>query len=184
MSALVECVPNFSEGANPNILSAIRHAIETVQGVQVLDVDPGIAANRTVFTFVGAPAAVQEAAFRAIQQAGELIDMSQHTGEHPRMGATDVCPFVPVRDCTLEDCVALAQELAARVWSELQIPTYLYEAAASAPHRKRLPDLRKGEYEALPDKMGDAKWAPDFGPDEWTDRASKRERPSSVRGHS
>ena len=142
MSALIECVPNFSEGSDASILNAIRQSIETVSGVQVLDVDPGVAANRTVFTFVGAPLAVQEAAFRAIKTAGKLIDMRQHTGEHPRMGATDVCPFVPVKDCTLDDCVELARGLAERVWTELQIPTYLYESAASAPHRIRLPDLQ------------------------------------------
>jgi glutamate formiminotransferase/formiminotetrahydrofolate cyclodeaminase len=173
MSVLVECVPNFSEGSNVSILNAIRASIETVTGVQVLDVDPGVAANRTVFTFVGSPDDVQEAAFRAIQTAGDLIDMRHHSGEHPRMGATDVCPFVPVKDCTLEDCVQLAKGLAERVWNELQIPTYLYESAASSPHRTRLPDLRKGEYEALSSKIGDAQWGPDFGPSEWTDRAAQ-----------
>ena len=172
MSVLVECVPNFSEGSDEQILAAIRGAIEQVNGVQVLDIDPGIAANRTVFTFVGEPDSVKEAAFQAIQTAGNLIDMRTHSGEHPRMGATDVCPFVPVQGCTLQDCVGLAQDLAERVWVELGIPTYLYESAASAPHRKRLPDLRKGEYEALASKMNDSEWAPDFG-DEWTERSAK-----------
>ena len=172
MSILVECVPNFSEGSDTKTLLAIREAIESVSGVQVLDVDPGVAANRTVFTFVGAPRSVEEAAVRAIDVAGQHIDMSVHTGEHPRMGATDVCPFVPVQGISLEECADLAKRVAERVWTELGIPTYLYEAAASAPHRKRLPDLRKGEYEALESKMGDAQWGPDYG-DEWTEAVAK-----------
>jgi glutamate formiminotransferase/formiminotetrahydrofolate cyclodeaminase len=172
VSILVECVPNFSEGSDGQILESIKGAIERVNGVQVLDIDPGVAANRTVFTFVGEPQAVQEAAFQAIKTAGDLIDMRTHSGEHPRMGATDVCPFVPVQGCTLQDCVTMAQDLASRVWNELGIPTYLYENAASAPHRKRLPDLRLGEYEALPDKMNDSKWSPDYGAG-WTERAAK-----------
>ena len=172
MSILVECVPNFSEGSNANTLKVIRESIESVAGVQVLDVDPGVAANRTVFTFVGSPDGVEEAAVRAIRVAGERIDMSKHTGEHPRMGATDVCPFVPVQGITLEECAQLATRVAERVWNELEIPTYLYESAASAPHRKRLPDLRKGEYEALESKMTDPKWKPDFG-GEWSERVAK-----------
>ena len=172
MSVLVECVPNFSEGSNAETLSSIRAAIEAVAGVQVLDVDPGVAANRTVFTFVGAPTAVAEAAVRAIATAAEHIDMSTHQGEHPRMGATDVCPFVPVQGIGLEECAELAKRVAERVWTELGIPTYLYEAAASAPHRKRLPDLRKGEYEALEGKMNDPEWGPDFG-SEWNSSVAK-----------
>ncbi len=172
MSVLVECVPNFSEGSNQETLTAIRDAIEMVSDVQVLDVDPGVAANRTVFTFVGSPKGVEEAAINAIRVAAERIDMSVHSGEHPRMGATDVCPFVPVQGITLEECAELARRVAERVYTELGIPTYLYEAAASAPHRKRLPDLRKGEYEALQSKMGDPKWGPDFG-GEWTDSVAK-----------
>lgn len=172
MSILVECVPNFSEGSDASVLSKIRSAIESVSGVQVLDVDPGVAANRTVFTFVGSPAGVEEAALKAIQTAGQCIDMSVHKGEHPRMGATDVCPFVPVQGISLEECAELARRVAERVWTELGIPTYLYEAAASAPHRKRLPDLRKGEYEALEGKMGDETWGPDHGGD-WTPAVAK-----------
>ena len=172
MSVLVECVPNFSEGSDAKTLSTIRAAIESVSGVQVLDVDPGVAANRTVFTFVGDPKAVEQAAIKAIDAAGRCIDMSVHKGEHPRMGATDVCPFVPVQGISLEECAELARRVAKRVWTELGIPTYLYEAAASAPHRKRLPDLRKGEYEALESKMGDPQWGPDYG-GEWTETVSK-----------
>ena len=136
MSILVECVPNFSEGSDVKTLTAIREAIESVAGVQVLDVDPGVAANRTVFTFVGAPKSVEEAAVKAIAIAGQCIDMSVHKGEHPRMGATDVCPFVPVQGVSLEECAELAKRVAERVWTELGIPTYLYEAAASAPIAK------------------------------------------------
>ena len=158
MSILVECVPNFSEGSNTETLSAIRTAIESISGVQVLDVDPGVAANRTVFTFVGAPRAVEDAAVKAIDVAGQLIDMSTHKGEHPRMGATDVCPFVPVQGISLEECADLAKRVAERVWTELGIPTYLYEAAASAPHRKRLPDLRKEST-----RLWRAKWVTNNG---------------------
>ena len=170
---LVECVPNFSEGANKAILNSIRQSIEKIAGVQVLDVDPGVAANRTVFTFVGDPKSVVEAAFQAIATAQQCIDMRSHQGEHPRMGATDVCPLVPVKGISLEECAQLAKELGERVGRELNIPVFLYEAAASAPHRRRLPDLRKGEYEALAKKLGDAQWGPDFGPKQWNDSVAK-----------
>ncbi|MGC6507792.1 MAG: glutamate formimidoyltransferase [Myxococcota bacterium] len=173
MSVLIECVPNFSEGRDSAVLNAIQCAVEAVTGVQLLDVDPGVATNRTVFTFVGAPEAVKEAAFQAIACAQQLIDMRSHTGEHPRMGATDVCPFVPVQGCTLEECAQWARELGERVGNELGIPVFLYEAAAAAPHRKRLPDLRKGEYEALEGKLSDPNWGPDVGPTEWSEAVAK-----------
>ena len=161
---LVECVPNFSEGRDRAKIKAITDAIEAVSGVQLLDVEIGAATNRTVVTFVGAPAAVEEAAFQAIARASQLIDMSQHKGEHPRMGATDVCPFVPVEGVTMAECVAIARRVGERVGRELEIPVYLYEAAASSPERKNLADVRKGEYEGLAKKFADPAWKPDFGP--------------------
>ena len=173
MSVLIECVPNFSEGRDSAVLNAIQCAVEAVTGVQLLDVDPGVATNRTVFTFVGAPEAVKEAAFQAIACAQKLIDMRNHSGEHPRMGATDVCPFVPVQGCTLEECAQWARELGDRVGNELSIPVFFYEAAAASSHRKRLPDLRKGEYEALEGKLSDPKWGPDVGPTEWSETVAK-----------
>jgi glutamate formiminotransferase/formiminotetrahydrofolate cyclodeaminase len=161
---IVECVPNFSEGRDPAVLDAIADAIRAVDGVTLLDVDPGAATNRTVFTFVGAPAAVEEAAFQAIKRAGELIDMSKHSGEHARMGATDVCPFVPVAGVTMEDCVAIAHRLGKRVGNELAIPGYYYEHAATSDERRNLANVRKGEYEGLARKLADPRWKPDFGP--------------------
>ena len=173
MRALVECVPNFSEGRDRQKIDAIVAEITRVKGVTLLDVDPGEATNRTVVTFVGGPDAVNEAAFRAIKKASELIDMREHHGEHPRMGATDVCPFVPVSGITMEECAALAGELGERVGKELGIPVYLYENAASAPYRRNLADIRKGEYEALPEKLTDPEWRPDFGPAEFTTEVAK-----------
>lgn len=167
---LIECVPNFSEGRDRSVIDAIAAAISGTPGAVLLDVDPGAATHRTVVTFVGGPEAVEEAAFRAIQKAAELIDMSRHHGEHPRMGATDVCPFVPVEGATMEDCVAVARRLGARVGA-LGIPVYLYEAAASRPERRSLADIRKGEYEALPVKLGDPAFVPDFGPATFNARA-------------
>jgi glutamate formiminotransferase / formiminotetrahydrofolate cyclodeaminase len=164
MTQLIECVPNFSEGRDPEIIRQITDAIAAVEGVQLLDVDPGKATNRTVVTFVGAPEAVVEAAFQGIRQASLLIDMKAHTGEHPRMGATDVCPLVPVSGISMEETVEWAKRLAARVGEELSIPVYLYEAAASRPERRNLATIRTGEYEALPEKLADPNWAPDFGP--------------------
>jgi glutamate formiminotransferase/formiminotetrahydrofolate cyclodeaminase len=161
---LVECVPNFSEGRDAAILDAIAAAIKGVKGVTLLDVDPGETTNRTVFTMVGQPDNVVEAAFLAIKKAGELIDMSKHHGAHARMGATDVCPFIPVANMTMEECVELAQRLGKRVGEELDLPVYLYEYAASKPEWKNLAEVRKGEYEALPEKMKDDYWKPDFGP--------------------
>jgi glutamate formiminotransferase/formiminotetrahydrofolate cyclodeaminase len=162
---IVECVPNFSEGRDPAVIEAIADAIRSVEGAELLDVDPGAATNRTVMTMVGPPDAVVEAAFQGIKKASELIDMSSHTGAHPRMGATDVCPFVPVRGIDMDGCAALARRLGDRVGSELQIPVYLYEHAASRPERRNLAEVRAGEYEGLASRAGDAHWTPDFGPD-------------------
>lgn len=160
---LVECVPNFSEGRDPRIIKSITDAIESVKGIKLLDVDPGEATNRTVVTFVGSPEDVTEAAFRGVKRAAELIDMSRHHGAHPRMGATDVLPLIPVSGITLEECAELARKLAERIATELAIPTYCYEAAAFTPERRNLAICRQGEYEALPEKMGHEGKAPDFG---------------------
>lgn len=160
---IIECVPNFSEGRNLDIIKDITDAIESVQGVKLLDVDPGAATNRTVVTFVGEPEAVLEAAFKGVRRAAELIDMRQHHGAHPRMGATDVLPLIPVAGVTLEECAEMARGLARRISDELSIPTYCYEAAAFTPERKNLAVCRAGEYEALPEKMGTPGKAPDFG---------------------
>lgn len=161
--AIIECVPNFSEGRDKAKIKEITDAIESVEGISLLDVDPGEATNRTVVTFVGAPDAVVEAAFRGIRKAAEVIDMTTHHGAHPRMGATDVCPLIPVAGITLEECAQLARKLAERVATELNIPTYCYEAAAFRPERKNLAVCREGEYEALPSKMGSEEKGPDFG---------------------
>lgn len=160
---ILECVPNFSEGRDPLVIQQITDAIKSVEGVSLLDVDPGKATNRTVVTFVGAPEVVIEAAFRGIQKAAELIDMSQHKGEHPRMGATDVCPLIPIAGITMEQAAQYAHQLAERVGKELGIPVYLYEAAATISTRKNLADIRIGEYEALPEKMKKTEWKPDYG---------------------
>ena len=172
MKQLIECVPNYSEGRDKNVIDAIVAAIETVEGVKVLDVDPGEATNRTVVTFVGEPAPVCEAAFRGAAKAQELIDMRKHHGAHPRSGATDVLPLIPVAGITLEECAALARDLAQRLWEELGIPCYCYEAAAFKPERKNLAVCREGEYEALPEKMADAARKPDFG-GAWNEVAQK-----------
>jgi len=164
MQQLVECVPNFSEGRDRGLIDKITAAIAAVKGIKLLDVDPGADTNRTVVTFIGAPEAVAEAAFAGIRQAAELIDMTQQHGAHPRIGATDVCPFVPVSGVTMADCVALARQVGARVGAELGIPVYLYEEAASRPERRNLADIRVGEYEGLADKLKDPEWVPDFGP--------------------
>ncbi len=161
---IVECVPNFSEGRERAVIDAIAEAIRATEGVELLDVDPGRDTNRTVVTFIGPPEATLEAAFRAIARAAERIDMRRHQGAHPRMGATDVCPFVPVAGVTMEECAELARRLGRRVGEELGIPVYLYEAAASRPERRSLSDIRKGEYEGLAAKLADPAWAPDFGP--------------------
>ncbi len=164
MKKLIECVPNFSEGKDMGIIGKITHEIEAVDGVKLLDVDPGKATNRTVVTFVGTPDEVIEAAFRAVKKASELIDMSKHKGEHPRMGATDVCPLVPIANITMEEVVEYARKLAERIGNELDIPVYCYENAALTPERANLAHCRKGEYEALPSRLVDPQWKPDFGP--------------------
>jgi len=168
---LIECVPNFSEGRDRAVIDAITAEISDTEGAVLLDVDPGQTTHRTVVTIAGPPDAVVEAAFRAIRKAAELIDMSKHEGEHARMGATDVCPFVPMQGATMEDCVKLARRLAERVGEELGIPTYLYGEAAQKPERTRLPDIRQGEYEALPEKLKDPAFAPDFGPAKFSARS-------------
>ncbi|MBF0106671.1 MAG: glutamate formimidoyltransferase [Deltaproteobacteria bacterium] len=164
---LVECVPNFSEGRDQKIINAIADAARQVPGVVMLDVDPGAATNRTVYTFAGPPDAVVEAAFLAIKKGGELIDMRNHKGSHARQGACDVCPFVPISEVSMEECVVLANTLAKRVGEELGLPVFLYAEAARRPDRARLPDIRAGEYEALSDKMGRPEWAPEYGPNEF-----------------
>lgn len=171
MKKLIECVPNFSEGRDPAILEQITAAIQSADGVTLLDVDPGKATNRTVVTFVGEPDAVVEGAFRGIAKAAELIDMRMHHGEHPRFGATDVCPFIPVSGASMEDCIACAQKLGERVGRELDIPVYLYESAASAPHRRNLASVRAGEYEGIASKISQTEWKPDFGPAKWNEKS-------------
>jgi len=165
MAKLVECVPNFSEGRDPRIIAEIVAEIESVEGVQLLDQEMDKDHNRAVVTFVGEPESALEAAFKAISRAAELIDMEKHSGEHPRMGATDVCPFVPISDVTMEDCVDLAKRLGQRVGEELNIPVYLYEAAATRPDRVNLADVRKGQYEGIRDTIAtDPDRKPDYGP--------------------
>ncbi|NUN69373.1 MAG: glutamate formimidoyltransferase [Bacteroidetes bacterium] len=164
MKKLIECVPNFSEGRNMAVIRQITAQIEQVEGVRLLDVDPGKATNRTVVTFVGEPEAVIEAAFLAVKKASEIIDMRTHTGEHPRMGATDVCPLIPISGITMEETVVYARRLAERIGKELNIPVYCYEYAAFAEERRNLANCRAGEYEGLQKKLADPKWRPDFGP--------------------
>lgn len=179
MKRIVECVPNFSEGRNKDVINKIVAAITgaaspvTGEKVKLLDVDPGEATNRTVVTFVGSPEAVCEAAFRGVQKAGELIDMTRHHGAHPRSGATDVLPLIPVADISLEECAELARGLSKRISSELGIPCYCYEAAAFKPERRNLAVCRAGEYEALPEKMADPARRPDFGPESFDETAAK-----------
>ncbi|MCB9364100.1 MAG: glutamate formimidoyltransferase [Flavobacteriales bacterium] len=164
---LIECVPNISEGRDSAKIKLITDVVETVEGVKLLDVDPGKATNRTVITFVGEPENVIEAAFRLIKKASELIDMSKHSGEHPRFGATDVCPLVPISGITMEETVKYAHKLAKRIGKELAIPVYCYENAAQEPKRKNLANCRSGEYEGLKDKLTNPEWKPDFGPAEF-----------------
>ena len=168
---LVECVPNFSEGRDKGVIEAIADAIRQTPGAVLLDVDPGEATNRTVYTFAGSPEAAVEAAFQAIRKGSELIDMRGHKGSHARQGACDVCPFVPISGVTMEECAGLARQLGQRVGDELGIPVYLYAEAATRPERKRLPDIRVGEYEALEEKLKKPEWKPDFGPAAFNARA-------------
>ena len=168
---IIECVPNFSEGRDMEIIKEITDAVEAVKGVHLLDVDPGKDTNRTVVTFVGGPEVVSEAAFQAVKKASELIDMSKHRGEHPRMGATDVCPLVPVSGITMEETVKYARKLAERIGNELQIPVYCYENAAFEEKRRNLANCREGEYEGLKEKLADPEWKPDFGPARFNERS-------------
>ena len=168
MKQLIECVPNFSEGRDLNIIRQITDRIESVEGIKLLNVDPGNATNRTVVTFVGEPDAVIEAAFRGIEKAAELIDMSKHKGEHPRMGATDVCPLIPISGITMEETVVFAKKLGEKVGKLLNLPVYLYEYAQSNPARKNLSIIRAGEYEGFFTKIKQAEWKPDFGPAEYS----------------
>jgi len=173
MKKIIECVPNFSEGRDLNKIKEITDAIESVEGISLLDVDPGKATNRTVVTFVGEPDLVVEAAFRGIKKAAEVIDMQQHKGEHPRFGATDVCPLVPVANLSMEEAVAYAGKLAERVGEELGIPVFCYEFAAFKEERRRLANCRSGEYEALKERITSEEWKPDFGPSQWLDKVAK-----------
>ncbi|MEP0813687.1 MAG: glutamate formimidoyltransferase [bacterium] len=170
MKRIVECVPNISEGRDRSVIDAVLAEVKAVPGAVLLDADPGPDTNRTVITFAGEPGPVMEAAFRVIKRASELIDMTKHKGAHPRMGATDVCPFVPVSGVTMDDCVSYAKEVGERA-GELGIPIYLYEYAATRPERRNLSDIRKGEYEALPEKLGTKEWEPDFGPNRFNPSA-------------
>ena len=171
MHSIVECVPNFSEGRKKEVISAIVHEIESVSGTKLLDVDPNPDYNRTVITFVGAPESIVESAFQATRRATELIDMQKHRGEHPRIGATDVVPFIPVSNVTMRECVDLAHQYGKRIGEELRIPVYLYEEAATRPERKNLAEIRKGEYEGLLEKLRDPNWIPDYGPSTFNPRS-------------
>ncbi|MFA8341883.1 MAG: glutamate formimidoyltransferase [Rhodothermaceae bacterium] len=167
MQKLVECVPNFSEGVDMSVIKQITDEVEKIDGVKLLDVDAGADMNRTVVTFVGSPEGVKEAAFQAIKKAQDLIDMTKHKGSHPRMGATDVCPFIPVSGVSVEECIEISKEVGKRVGEELNIPIYLYEKSAQKPERENLAVIRKGEYEGFAEKMKNPEWAPDFGPKEF-----------------
>jgi len=170
MKQILECVPNFSEGRDMEVIKRITDQVESVEGVKLLDVDPGFATNRTVVTFVGSPGQVVEAAFRAVKLASELIDMSKHSGEHPRFGATDVCPLVPVSGISMEETVKYARQLAERIGKEIGIPVFCYENAAKSPARKNLATVRAGEYEGLKEKLKNPEWQPDFGRAEFVPR--------------
>lgn len=173
MKQLIECVPNFSEGRNPEIIKQITDEVEKVEGVKLLDVDPGFSTNRTVVTFVGSPADVVEAAFRVIRKAQEVIDMRFHHGDHPRFGATDVCPLVPVSNISMEETAEYARQLAKRVGEELQIPVYCYEHSAFTEERQNLANCRRGEYEGLKEKITSDHWKPDFGPHTFNESVAK-----------
>jgi len=173
MRKIVECVPNISNGRDPEVYNTVAAIADTIEGCKLLDVDPGADTNRTVITFAGTPEAVMEAAFQVVKKASELIDMRKQTGAHPRHGATDVCPFVPVSGCTMEDCVEYANIVGKRIGEELGIPVYLYEYAAKKPEWKNLAVVREGEYEALPSKLGKPEWKPDYGPNEWNDKVAQ-----------
>jgi glutamate formiminotransferase/formiminotetrahydrofolate cyclodeaminase len=173
MKKIIECVPNFSEGRNMDVIKRITDAIESVDGIRLLNIDPGMAANRTVVTFIGSPGDVVEAAFRGIQKAAEVIDMRAHTGEHPRFGATDVCPLVPISNITMQEAIELARGLAQRVGRELGIPVFCYENAAFSEERKSLANCRSGQYEGLKNRIESELWKPDFGPSLWNESIAK-----------
>ena len=173
MKKIIECVPNISEGRDRNIINQVTAEIEKVEGVKLLDVDPGATTNRTVITFVGEPEPVCEAAFRVVRKAAELIDMRNHHGDHPRQGATDVCPLIPVSNITMDEVVGYAHKLAQRIGSELNIPIYCYEEAAQVPERRNLAYCRTGEYESLSSRLGTEQWKPDFGPNAWNDHVAQ-----------
>ena len=161
---LIECVPNFSEGKNKDVIKQITSEIASVSNIKLLDVDPGKDTNRTVVTFVGPPEQVIEAAFLAISKASELIDMSVHSGAHPRMGATDVCPLIPIQGVSVDECISYSNELAAKVAQKLKIPIFMYEKSAIIKDRQNLANIRKGEYEGMSEKLKLKKWKPDYGP--------------------
>jgi len=163
MAKIVQCIPNFSEGRDKSVIEALEEIAKSVPGVMLVDVSCDPSHNRSVFTLVGDPDGMVEAAFLLAEKASKLIDMTKHTGEHPRMGATDVIPFVPIRDITMDDCIELAKKLGARMWEELSIPSFLYEHAASVPERQNLANVRKGQFEGMPEKLLEDSWAPDFG---------------------
>src|SRR6266513_3560502 len=171
MQKLIECVPNFTEGRDQNVIRQIADAVKSVEGVSLLDIDPGASTNRTVVTFVGSPDAAVEAAFRAIKKAAELIDMRKHKGAHPRMGATDVCPFIPVSNISWDEAVECAHKLGKRVSEELKIPVYLYERAARNKSRSNLSVIRAGEYEGFFEKIKQPEWKPDFGPEIFSEKS-------------
>lgn len=170
---LIECVPNISEGRNTEKIQAIAQTVKTVKGVKLLNIDPGYATNRTVITFIGEPENVVEAAFKLIKKAAELIDMSKHNGEHPRFGATDVCPLIPIANISMEETITYAQKLGKRVGEELQIPVYFYENTATEEKRKNLANCRSGEYEGLKEKLINPHWKPDFGSTEFNEKVAK-----------
>ena len=167
MKKIVECVPNFSEGRNAETIEAIADAIRKTPGCSLLDVDPGRSTNRTVYTFVGDPKAVVEGALASARVASEKIDMQTHTGEHHRMGAMDVCPFIPVANVTMDECVEISKTFGRRAAEELGIPVYLYEESATQDYRKKLPQIREGQYEAIKERIVRPEWKPDFGPAEF-----------------
>ena len=173
MKKIIECVPNFSEGRNMAVIKEITNAIQSVEGIILLNVDPGKATNRTVVTFAGSPEEVVEAAFRGIKKAAEVIDMKVQTGEHPRFGATDVCPLIPVSNISMEETAEYARKLAEKVGNELAIPVYCYEYAAFSDVRKSLANCRSGQYEGLKNRMESEKWKPDFGPSKWDENVAK-----------
>jgi len=173
MKKIIECVPNFSEGRNMAVIKEITNAIESVEGISLLNVDPGFATNRTVVTFIGSPEDVIEAAFRGIKKAAEVINMKLQIGEHPRFGATDVCPLIPIANISMEETVEYARKLAERVGKELRIPVFCYEQAAFWEERKSLANCRSGEYEGLKNKMESEKWKPDFGPSQWNENIAR-----------